>query len=102
MSLYLCTVSVTGILCSHNFFRDELRAQLDQKQSPTSQVALDVDITDASQFRFRSKTIATVATNNQLSSVNNNDFGRIPNGSMAPTQGRPHLTTDEQTIFAHP
>ena len=105
--LYVCGAQ-TGIVCAiqapqlHDTFklevacyncRDQLKAQLDHQPSPG-----DVDLTDTSLFRFRSKTLATVAANNRLSSGNYIEAGRIPNGSTTLRQGRTYLNT---TLLGH-
>ena len=66
-------------LCSSFHSRDELKAQLEQRLS------VSVDLANTSPFRFRSKTIATVATNNQQSSVADINT----NGNPLPNQGEP-------------
>ena len=71
-------------MCDVSFdnHRDDLKTLLDQSRS-----SVDVDLTDTSQFRFRSKTLATVATNNRQSSVGKTDVNRITNGNITPGQG---------------
>ena len=63
--------------------RDQLKLQLDNQQS--SGEALDID---AGLFRFRSKTLATVATNNRLSSGDVITARTIQNDNISPRQGR--------------
>lgn len=62
--------------------RDQLKLQLDSQQS--SGEALDID---PGRFRFRSKTLATVATNNRLTSGNVVAATTSHNGNISSRQG---------------
>ena len=62
--------------------RDQLKLQLDNQQS--SGEALNID---AGLFRFRSKTLATVATNNRLTSGDIVTANTTQNGNSLPRQG---------------